>query len=201
VSEGPTLGDAVRRHVETYCGELPAQMWRETRLHIGAARYADTPTEGLVTFMTIGLHHHAFRQPTGVIRQELLVCVDQAYADRPWEDVLFRVAEVLLDSGEALPREQVVGGVDAIFAGGAGGADNLTAVVAVPPTRFPLEFCLFEGLAEPLVFVELVPLKDPEAEFVRAWGWDAFAEGAEERGVDLLDLTRAPLELPAQAQE
>ena len=131
------------------------------------------------------------------------MCVDQAVADQPWEDVLFRVAEVLLDSGEALPREQVVGGVDAVFAGGAGGAgegdDALTAVVAVPPTRFPLEFCLFEGLKEPLVFVELIPLKQPEAEFVRAWGWDAFVEGAEERGVDLLDLARPPLVLPPPA--
>lgn len=191
-SDQPALGEVVRRHVETYLGELPVQMWRETRLGIGAARYADTPQEGMVTFMTIGLHHHALNQPTGTLRQELLVCVDQQVADRPWEDVLFRVAEVLLDSGEALPREQVVGGVDAIFAGGAGAGD-LDSVVAVPPIRFPLEFCLFEGLKEPLVFVELVPVKRPEAEFIRAWGWDAFAEAAESAGVDLLDLARPPL--------
>ncbi|GHA22252.1 hypothetical protein GCM10008090_35080 [Arenicella chitinivorans] len=177
----------LRHHIDTFCGEEPDSLYKESSLKVSVARFDNVPDDGLTTFISIGLSGHLLQQRSGKsIRQEILLTVDNAYADFGIEKVIFSVAKIMLGQHKAVSRGQVLGPKGALFPEE---GTNLTSLLCSYPAFFPEEFSFFEN-DETTVFVELIPTLSSEAEFIQKEGWSKFFEMIDKGRIDILNYNR-----------
>lgn len=186
-----TLSDALRAHLDRFCGELPDELRVDEETGLRVVTFRDVPSEGLHSFLTIGLSGHALIQPNSktTIRQELLICVDQQYAELPWQEPLAAVARAAVEQHRAFMRGEVLGPFGRIFPE----QDEVTstAFVCSAPAFFTEEFFELNAGEASVLFVELIPVTGREAERIRNNGADSFFEDVDSGRVDILDLTRS----------
>lgn len=184
------LADALRTHLDRFCGKQPDELKLDEESRLRVATFRDVPSEGLHSFLTIGLSGHKLIQPNSQtpIRQEILICVDQAYADLPWQEPLAGVARAAAERHRALMRGEVLGPFGRIFSEQEGLTP--TAFVCGAPAFFPDEFFELDAGADSVLFVELIPVTDREVERIRDKGAESFFEEVDSGRVDTLDLAR-----------
>jgi hypothetical protein len=186
------LGDRLRHHIDMHLGATPSSVAIEETLDVQAARFDNVPSTELVTSITIGVSGHVLRQAMTktTIRQELMTCVDQRYADLPWHEVLFSAAKIVLARHTAFLLGEVVGPAGPLFPEAPW--CTATALLCAPPAFFDSVFSEIElDNGTPMVFVELIPITTAEAKWVKDHGWSMFFEKVNGGEVDIMDLTRA----------
>ncbi|RDH42207.1 suppressor of fused domain protein [Zooshikella ganghwensis] len=179
--------EALRDHIDRFCRDEPDNLFKEDLTKISVAKFDNIPDSGLTTFISIGLSGHLLKQDSGrSIRQELLLTVDNLYADFAIEEVIFSVAKLILKDHKAVSRGQVIGPKGLLFPEE---DSNLTCLLCSYPAFFPDDFSFFEN-SETTVFVELIPMLTREAELSNQIGWEKFFGLIDDGEVDILNYHR-----------
>ncbi len=180
--------DALRAHFDQFLRSEPDELFRENTSEITVAKFLNSPEDGLVTYVSIGLSGHLLGQDSGrKIRQELLITSDINYEGIGQEDVIFSLCKLILEEHRAIKEGQVLGPYSKLFS--QQHSIQLSSLLCSHPAYFDEEFCFFEA-GDITVIVELLPLLIHEASFVRANGEDVFFEMIDEGDVDILDYVR-----------
>jgi hypothetical protein len=152
----------------------------------------DTPFPGATTLATLGLSRHRLSQPSGDLRQELMLHLPTTGQPANAAGVLFQLAGELLATHRGLPRGELVGPRGRLFAGTA-----MTALYVTVPVYLPDEFAVCDSSTGPIVLTWLVPVTDAEVQYVRIHGWRALETAFESEDPDLTDLSRASIAVAA----
>jgi hypothetical protein len=184
------LADALRTHLDRFCGKQPDELKLDEESRLRVVTFRDVPSEGLHSFLTIGLSGHTLIQPNSgtPIRQEILICVDQAWATLPWQEPLAGVARAAAEEHRALMRGEILGPFGRIFPEQE--EVSPTAFVCSAPAFFPDGFFELDAGGDSVLFVELIPITDREVERIRGQGAESFLEEVDSGRVDILDLAR-----------
>lgn len=174
-------------HVESFLGKIDYG-WKnnDTESAISVARFCDQPVEGMNTYVTLGLSHHALSMPKErEVRQELVFSVFDTVSSDDVVSFLLSFSGFILEKHEALLRGQVVGPAGPIISG-----SLMNAVYASMPVMFDDEFATFDGTSPSTVLVWLIPIFENEAKYVQEHSWEAFEDILEQQDPDLWDLNR-----------
>ncbi len=183
-----THSEALRNHIDSFCGEEPDQFFKESSVGINVAKFNDVPDQGLTTFISIGFSSHLLMQDSGKnIRQELLITVDNMHSDLPIEEIIFSVSKLMLNSHKAVMHGQVIGPRGFLFPEEK--KIHLTSLLCSYPAFFPEDFSFFEN-ENVTVFVELIPTLTSEAKLVNKEGWSKFFDKIDEGEIDILNYYR-----------
>lgn len=152
-------------------------------------RFLDQPSAGATTYVTFGLSKTWLHQPSGHVRQELLLCRD---GDTEYEcaRLLPSIVEDVLASTDALLRGAILGPHGPLLPGA-----TTEAFWAWQPVYFPESFVQYDGDEghPPISIAWLIPLTASEAEYARENGTDAFEALILREDPDLLDWSRPSL--------
>jgi hypothetical protein len=176
--------------LDRFLPHQPDRYFVENRLAVGIAVFRDQPCDGLVLFLTVGLSEMLLEQASGnPIRQELLLNVQNEWADLPWQELLFGVASRVERTRRALPRGFLFESTSPLIAEAT--ISTLTSLVVVPPALMPDGFFEVPSTDPPTIFVELAPITQTEVKLIQDEGFESFATEVQVGTIDLLDLRRA----------
>jgi hypothetical protein len=176
----------VPEHLESFCGPI-VEGWRTDpdgkKMPCTVARFERGPSQGSVTFATLGLNSYRLKSATSqkLIRHELVMLARKDAIPGNLPALLHQVSAEAVSRGRAYLRGEVIGPRNPLFTGTA-----LTALYVAIPVYFPDEFNSVDGV----VFVWLIPITTREAAFVSAEGWSRFEDILVRENADLLDLNR-----------
>lgn len=180
-------------HIEKNVGTI-AEGWRSNAVVSGSpmiVRIADSPTEGVSTYATVGLSDSILRMsPERTVRQEFVFCVDSRYPHADVASFLQTFAESVVRGEVALLRGNVVGPSVPVIHG-----VSACAVFATGPAFHGEDLAVYDGASPPVVVVTLIPIPHEDAHWIEAHGWQRY-EQALTAVEDLFDLDRAPLPFP-----
>ena len=198
----PLRGDqprtpAILGHLLTHLGEPIAQAHEDRggiELPFLILTFPDQPHKGCLTYVTLGLGRHVFEVPDGgTVRQELLLSVRDSYHAWNVKGIIACAGEeYLMATHRALLNGEVLGPRGRLWPGSA-----MEALYCTTPGYFPDSFDRCLTTDPPTVLVSLYPLYREEASALRSLDADDFAELVTRQGIDLLDLKRPALILPA----
>jgi hypothetical protein len=175
-------------HIEEHLG--PIQGGTPLREGVQAAWFADCPSPGATTVMTLGLSHHVFHQTNGPdVRLELVMaCHESLVESLNPASLLADVCDRIAPTHHAPARGTVFGPAGPLFP-----ASEMEALYCSPPTYFHQDLRSFDGFPEPFLPIWLIPITPEEATFVHENGWQAFEDLLDEASPDVLDVARASL--------
>lgn len=175
-------------HIEEHLGLI--QGGARLREGVQAAWFADRPTPGSTTVMTLGLSNHVFGQAKGPsVRLELVVaCHESTIESFNPASILADICDVIFPAHSAPPRGNVFGPGGRFFP-----ASEMEALYCSLPSCFPEGLQDFDRFPEPFLPIWLIPITRREARFVRERGWQAFEDLIDEADPDLLNLMRPSL--------
>lgn len=95
-------GQLLKSHVDNFCSDSPSSITNEDVTGITIAKFVNTPEEGLTTYVSIGLSGHIFKQKNGkLIRQELLVTIDNSFSGLAISELILSVGKLMLDKHQS----------------------------------------------------------------------------------------------------
>lgn len=147
--------------------------------------FPDQPFKGATTLATLGLSNTVLTLGGGrKVRQELLLgCLDGQQVD-DLAGVLFAISEIVLRTGQALLRGEVIPLGERIV------DSSASALYASIPVAFPEDLATLTDSTPATVVVWLVPLLAPEATLVSLAGWSELEDRLEAADPNLFDLRR-----------
>ena len=153
------------------------------------ARYENQPITDAITFVTTGLSRLVLHQLSdGVIRLELLTCTWSSFRESGLDDLLFVLAQQILERHHAPAQGEWVVPAGSVVAG-----SKLEAFYFMPPLYHPETLQVFSDEPPETVIVWAVPVAPSEVEFIMKTGWRAFEEQLQQVEPDLLDMFRDPI--------
>jgi len=178
------------QHFETYLGTTEAG-WNLTQgsERFQVVRFNRQPSEGTVTYATLGMSHVVLPLPSGrQVRQELIFAAHDQFSSEEIASFLLTFCDFVLSKNQALLRGDVVGPNAPLIPGVA-----VTGVYATMPVVFGEGLGTLEDTVPPTVIVWLIPITDKEVAFIKAKGWGTFEDLLEDRQPDFWDLNRPSL--------
>ncbi len=175
----------VAEHLELHLGQMVGGMSSTSVPGVHVCEFRDRPSPGIVTLATLGVSHTVLAlSGTREVRQELMLGCRATELDNV-EKLLIHVADLVLQSGRAILRGEVIPLGDPVAKDSA-----LSSLYAAIPVLYPDELATLEDSSPPTVVVWLLPVSAAEASFVRASGWSDFEDKLASAYVDLFDLKR-----------
>jgi hypothetical protein len=144
-----------------------------------------------IPFSTLGLSRFLLASAVSgkKVRQELLFLSPRDFGDRNIPAVLQNIAAEAVGLERAYLRGEVIGPRGRLFDG-----YLFTSLYVSIPVHQPDSFRSFTtGEGGSIVFAWLVPIFDPEAQYVRDHGWSRFEDMLVERDPDLVNFNRQPV--------
>jgi hypothetical protein len=149
--------------------------------------FDNIPTEGVVTYSTLGLSRHILNMPRArQVRQELLFSVAIGVAEDDFTKLLAHVGDGILRKHEALLRGDLINLGYSVAQGTR--CDHLYVSL---PVVFPDGLATCTDTTPPTVFAWLIPILPAEANFVAKFGWSEFESRLERSDPDLFDMGRS----------
>lgn len=188
-NDGKETVASLIKHLEFHLGEIDSG-WSESidqkRIPFQIVWFKNSPVTQATTFMTLGLSQTPLRQPDdSFVRQELLFCCHDTYANEEIASLLLAVGEDLLVEKRALLRGQVLRLASPVI-----DSSKMQALYCTSPVYFPDEFHEYKGSSPVTSIVWTVPIAKKEAEFITQKGWNRFEDLLVEQNPDLLNLKR-----------
>jgi hypothetical protein len=183
--------EGIIRHLERALGPI-ASGSRARGVDFQVVVFEDQPSRHATTLATLGLSKHLLRRGQAILRQELLLSVnDELLQDLSPQSRLVDVAVKVERLHQPLTRGAVFGPAGPIAPG-----VTLEGFYCAPPFHFP-DLSLFTEWDEPVEILSLLPLTPLECAAARRLGPDRFEELLFEQAPDFLDWRRAPIDLPS----
>jgi hypothetical protein len=184
-----TNEERLRNWIDSELGDVDeVGHFADGTLHVIAVD--NQPAKGAVTFLTIGLSRHLLEQPSGPIRQELLMSCWRDFERLPIADLLAQVAGEVALSCRALLEGAVLRAPTKRLEG----TDKVALLCSVPRYMGDAVYRL-PPMDPPLGIVWLVPLTRQEADFALDRGWHALTDRFEQVDPDLLNFKRKGIRL------
>jgi hypothetical protein len=184
--------DRVADYLEAQCG--PAKLVRQTYPHgtdsqrkIGVIEAADCPRPGTTTWCTFGLAHQDWREQGFPDRNELVSALRPRKWDFGW--VLASAAHMMIDQkffpgpGTVLRDAVAVCNLPDL-------SDRMPHLVCMYPYSWGERFVGMELDQTRLWMLQVQPIYENEARFIREKGFETFEEILRAKGVILVDAAR-----------
>jgi hypothetical protein len=183
---------SVLNHIEKKLACLDGA-WSEERdgtpLPFKILLFRNQPSDGLITFVTLGISEALLPLGAGRrIRQELVFSAHDRFRLWNMAGLVSQIGKELLQTNRPLLRGQVLEPAGSILPGA-----TLDAIYCSIPVFFPQSFHQCNTTEPPTVFVWCIPIAASEAHLVRTTGWNYFEEQLEKSDPDLFDLQRTPI--------
>lgn len=188
-------------HFEQFLGPIASGWMKDSsgeQLPFQVVRYAHGPDVGSVAYSTLGLSRRTFAAKDGTgVRQELVILATKSLPVEYVLNVVRDVAASMAERNHALRQGEVLGPVPPPVPRSA-----MVAVYAALPVYFDDSFATHVSASgEQVELVWVVPVTQPEAQFVRSHGWEAFEDLLADQDPDLVDVFRAEMVLPAASDQ
>jgi hypothetical protein len=179
-------------HIEAYLGTIECGWSRSPdgqNLRFQVAKCVGGQIEEAVCFTTLGLSDHPLPSFASKkkIRHELFIAAPVSFGDRNIPAILQQIASDSLFHRSAMLCGEVIARPNPVF-----GGKPFTGFCAAIPSLLPEQFATWRDTdGAEVVFVWMVPLTQPEIDFVRREGWRKLEDISVARQVDLVDMDRA----------
>lgn len=177
-------------HLERHLGQLH-RGWAPAAEPCGVqvCLFQNQPILNVSTFSTAGMSEHILAMPRDrEVRQELLMAVRSELEAPDISQLLFHVAQPIVDQHRAALRGEVIALGYPIRPQSA-----LTNLYVSIPVVFPDSLSTYSDTTPETVFAWLIPISESEAVFIRMHGWSRFEDALEQADPDLFDLHRKPI--------
>lgn len=180
----------IAKHIEDHLGPI-SWGWKEKSAsdlpQVVAVK--NEPWDGVTTFSSLGLSSHVLHLPSNKdVRQEFIFGDTGQLSTEFVTSLILWMCECALESQTAVSRGQTIR-----LPGEMTKSASFKALYCAIPVVYEDALATFAKSDPATVFVWLVPIKGPEADYVESNGWDKFEELLEERDPDLFDTARASI--------
>lgn len=173
-------------HLERYLGPMERGWSSGSLPGVQVCLFRDRPDSGVITLATLGLSNTVLAMSDDrEVRQELLLAVRNDKLLEELAKLLIHISEMLINSGRALLRGDVIPLENWIAAG-----SEANALYASIPVAFPDGLATLRDSTPATVVVWLIPLQPNEAACVASSGWSVFEDRLEAADPDVFDLFR-----------
>jgi hypothetical protein len=178
----------VVEHLERFLGPIAGE-WTHTpdgdELAFRVAHFAPAGGTAVEVHCTVGLSEHAVGPDR--LRLELMTMAPMTVPEGAVPPILVHAGELVLEVDDAPLLGDVFTEVEALA-----DISPMSRLTVARPLYQPPDFALCEVGDDVVAFLWLIPVYEPEAEFVEAEGWEAFEQLMWDVDADPTDWQRPP---------